>query len=419
MEADGASFKATKEEFIAGAGLPVTDGVIGHDGAMYFATGGRRGESNLWRMVYTGSESTAPQPARPAEDEVRDKLADYIRNPENANEELILEHLGSEQRTLRFMARAALERFPDKSWATKIADQKSVWARIHGTMAMARVDGNKHRELALEILGAIAWDELTTHQKINWLRATGLVFIRSGEPNEAERGKVLEKIDSSYPSEERPLNFELARMLCYLQPPGVVGRTLKLMDKSPADEPDPWQDLVERNSRYGKNIGKVMANQPPTSRIHYLYCLRAVKGPWEEGERRRAFNWFREIDSRDGGNSYSAAIAMIRKQIFENGTPEEQKLFAGEAKPPAREQKQLPPVKGPGRAWTVEEIIEVAEGNLEGRDKEDGKSMYEASLCAACHKFGNEGGAQGRNLPILPVASPWRIWRTPSWSRAR
>ncbi len=158
---------------------------------------------------------------------------------------------------------------------------------------------------------------------------------------------------------------------------------------------------MERNSRYGADIGKVMANQPPTSRIHYLYCLRAVKGPWAEGERRRAFNWFREIDSREGGNSYSAAIAMIRKQIFENGTEEEQKQFAGEAKPPAKKQKQLPPVKGPGRAWTVDGIVEITEGGLDGRDMKNGRNMFEASLCSACHKFGNEGGAQGPDLTNL------------------
>ncbi len=231
LEADGASFKATKEEFIAGAGLPVTDGAIGKDGAMYFATGGRRGESNLWRMVYADSESTEPQPGKAGENEARAKLADYIRNPENADLAFVLENLGSGERTLRFMARAALERFPDTGWAPKIAGQEAVWARILGTMAMARLDGKKHRELALEILDGIDWEKLTTHQKLNWLRATGLVFIRSGEPNEAERAKVLAKIDASYPAEQRSMNFELARMLCYLQAPGVVGRTLKLMDE--------------------------------------------------------------------------------------------------------------------------------------------------------------------------------------------
>ncbi|MFN7279380.1 MAG: PQQ-dependent sugar dehydrogenase, partial [bacterium] len=42
---NGASYTATGEEFISGSPLPLTDGTIGPDGAMYFLTGGRRLES--------------------------------------------------------------------------------------------------------------------------------------------------------------------------------------------------------------------------------------------------------------------------------------------------------------------------------------------------------------------------------------
>jgi putative heme-binding domain-containing protein len=401
LEPDGATFKTTKEEFVAGAGLPVTDGIIGNDGAFYFMTGGRRGESHLWRVVYTGKESTAPQPGKPVTDDTRAKLASYIINPETANGAIVLENLASEDRTLRFMARAALERFPDTKWAPLIAEQEKVWPRLLGTMAMARMDGEKYRDLGLKILAGTDWEKLDNHQKINWLRALGLVFIRSSEPNDAERGALLKIIDSSYPSDDRFLNFELARMLCYLQAPGVVARTLDLMDKAPAEEPPPWAALMERNSRYRQVIERMMENHPPTTQIHYLYCLRAVKGPWKKEERQRAFNWFRELESRDGGNSYAPAVAMLREQIYSNGTAEEQKLFASESKAPKKKAKPLPPVKGPGRAWTIDEIVKTAAEGLEGRDKANGKNMFEASLCSQCHIFENEGGAMGPDLSNL------------------
>ena len=398
---DGASFKAEKEEFIAGAGLPVTMGVIAKDGAFYFATGGRRGESNLWRVVYTGSESTAPQPAKPVPSSVRSKLAGFIMHPEKVDGALVLESLGSGERTIRFMAKAALERFPNTDWSSRIAGQDNAWRRILGVMAMARTDGKKHRELGLKILLDTDWAKLDTHQKLNWLRAAGLVFIRGGEPSAAEKSAVIVKIDASFPSDERFLNFELARMLCYLQAPGVVARTLKLMDEAPAEGPEPWENLVNRNSGYGKNIAAVMKNHPPTAQIHYLYCLRAVKGPWAAGERRRAFNWFREIESRTGGNSYANAIAMIRKQVFENGTEDEQKEFAGELKASAKKPAPLPQVQGPGRAWTMDEVVKTVGGDLSGRDKAKGQAMFEASLCAQCHKVGDLGGAQGPELTNL------------------
>jgi putative heme-binding domain-containing protein len=245
------------------------------------------------------------------------------------------------------------------------------------------------------------WGKLTTHQKINWLRAAGLVFIRDKGPDEAETAAVLSKIDSHYPSDERFLNFELARMLCYLQAPGVVARTLKLMDEAPAEKPEPWMALVERNSRYGSAIKKMMENHPPTAQMHYLYCLRAVKGPWAPGERRRVFNWFREIDSRSGGHSYANNMAKIRQQIYDNGTEQEKTQFAADAKAPKKKPQPLPPVQGPGRAWTIDEVVKTVGGDLSGRDKAKGKAMFEASLCSSCHKFGSEGGAQGPDLSNL------------------
>ena len=57
LQPEGSSYKATAEEFISGSPLALTDGVIGPDGALYFLTGGRRLESDLYRVRYTGDEA--------------------------------------------------------------------------------------------------------------------------------------------------------------------------------------------------------------------------------------------------------------------------------------------------------------------------------------------------------------------------
>ena len=69
LKPEGSSYTATREEFLSGAPLPLTDAVIHpQDGAMYFAIGGRKVQSGLYRVTYTGKESTAPAkiPANPA-----------------------------------------------------------------------------------------------------------------------------------------------------------------------------------------------------------------------------------------------------------------------------------------------------------------------------------------------------------------
>ena len=402
LSPDGSSFKATKEEFVAGEGLPLTDGIITKDGTMYFATGGRRITSALWRVTYVGKESSAPQQEIFAKVVERDKLAGFTINPASAKFDEIWELLGSEERTTRFMAKAALERLADTSWAAKLSTEKNPLRIINASMALARLSAKPNRDLLLGALDRIDWVKLPTQQKLNWLRAAGLVFIRSGEPTDAEKAKMLAKIDASYPSNERSLNYELARMLCYLQAPEVVGRTLDIMDKEPAPEPEPWAELISRNGQYGGSISRMMQDHPPTAQIHYLYCLRAVKGPWQAGERQRVFAWFREVESSKGGNSFGKFMIKIREQVYENGTPEEKRIYAADAKALAGNlMSDLPKIAGPGKAWTVDEVVKLAESGLEGRDKKKGEDMYRASLCAACHRFGALGGAQGPDLSNL------------------
>src|SRR6195952_419384 len=76
-EADGATYKTKGEEFISGSPLPLTDGIIGPDGAMYFLTGGRRLESDLYRVYYgdnTASNAPLAAPALSDDQKTRRKL---------------------------------------------------------------------------------------------------------------------------------------------------------------------------------------------------------------------------------------------------------------------------------------------------------------------------------------------------------
>jgi hypothetical protein len=45
---------------VTGGPLPVSDAIIGKDGAMYFTIGGRRVQSGLYRVSYKGKEDTSP-----------------------------------------------------------------------------------------------------------------------------------------------------------------------------------------------------------------------------------------------------------------------------------------------------------------------------------------------------------------------
>jgi hypothetical protein len=63
LQPHGASYRAEVEEFVGGTGLPVTDIVVGKDGAVYFAVGGRELGSAIYRVRYVGEEDVAPAAA--------------------------------------------------------------------------------------------------------------------------------------------------------------------------------------------------------------------------------------------------------------------------------------------------------------------------------------------------------------------
>ena len=387
---DRAGYLAEREELIAGKGLPLTDAIIGKDGAMYFLTGGRQVDSALWRVTYTGAESTEPV-------EYRSKKIDLMDVAAAPNA------MGSSDRITRYSARTALEHAGPKGLRALANDPKSTpWQVIGAAIGLARVGTSDHMPEVLTALDRLSWAMLDQQQKLNWLRAVGLVFARHGEPDQKARAKVLAKVDDAFPAPDLLLNRELCRLLSYLQAPGIVARTLTLMDTAgPSPAPD-WLDLAKRNDEYGATVNAMIANLPPAQVVHYVYCLRVVKGPWHGDERKRFFTWLAKLAGNRGGASYNGFIADLRKETLITCTPEERAVMENyKTAVPPNPFANLPTIKGPGHEWSVDEVVKLSEAGLAGGNKERGREIFRATLCAACHRFGGEGGSVGPDLTSL------------------
>ncbi|MDX1679264.1 MAG: c-type cytochrome [Akkermansiaceae bacterium] len=389
LSPDGSTYKAEIEEFVAGKKFPLTDAVIGKDGHMYFMTGGRKTESALWRVSYTGSETIQ---------------AVEFNNKELAlmDEKAALKALDSEDRFERFSGRVALEVKKPDAFRSILGDKGSTaWPVIEAVIGVARTGKPGDAKPLLSRITQLDWSQLGEQQKLAWLRAVALVYSRHGDQGEKARQQVLGVINPHYPSGSDTVNRELCRVLCYLQAPDVVPRTLTLMDQAgPTPTPD-WLELAKRNDRYGRTVKAMMENLPPEQVIHYAYCLRVVKGPWKPDERKRYFTWIAKLMNNKGGNSYSGFLKGIRDDALANATAEEKKqVEAMKLVVAANPFANLPPVKGPGKAWSVDEIVALSK-DLKGADLEKGKDMFRAGLCAGCHRFGGEGGAAGPDLTGL------------------
>ena len=129
--------------------------------------------------------------------------------------------------------------------------------------------------------------------------------------------------------------------------------------------------------------------------------MRVVRGPWKPGQRERYLAWIGTAANRSGGESYIGYLQGIRDDSLLNATAEERAIFPKQSLMKKADKFQnLPQPKGPGRSWSIQDMEKMG-GLLTGRDRENGRRMFDACLCSACHVIGNQGGSAGPQLNSL------------------
>ena len=202
----GSTYTAEKEEFVGRNALPLTDMTIGTDGAIYFAVGGRGGQSELYRITYTGTESTDPVDAKDtagaAERTIRRQLEAFHAPQKNpaAAIDLALKHLGHTDRFIRYAARIALEHQPVEAWQAQALASSEPRACINAALAVARQAEQPAQPDVLAALDRISVESLDKDTLLDLIRAYELAFIRLGEPTESIKQQVAEKFAPLFPA---------------------------------------------------------------------------------------------------------------------------------------------------------------------------------------------------------------------------
>jgi len=424
LEPDGATYKATKEEFVARSPLPLTDVTIGRDGAMYFTVGGRGGQSELYRVTYQGPESKAPAEARDALQADARRLrhnleALHATNSEGTGSEgaaaarQALPALASPDRFLRYAARVALEHQPLEHWQAAALAAADPRARIAGAIAVARQADRDAQPAVLAALDSIDPATLDDDVKLDLVRAYQLALIRLGEPGPEARGQIAARLGPLFPSGSFDLDRELSSLLVAVRAPGIVPKLVGMLaaptgsaglTNLAADE-DELRQLIARNAGYGGAIRASLENRGDLLQIHYAFALRTIheKDLWSLDDTKGYFSWFGRAREWAGGNSFQKFLTNIENERLA-GMTENDKLALetlGIRKPWMP--PPLPAPEGPGRPWSVADVLAAAaqpgaEGLAVGRDFEHGKTMFAAARCIVCHRYGNDGGATGPDL---------------------
>ncbi|WP_255070723.1 c-type cytochrome [Lacihabitans sp. LS3-19] len=417
LKPSGSTYSGEREEFLSGLPLPLTDGVIGSDGALYFMTGGRRLESDLYRVSYVGKENTDAIPVEPinAANALRRNLEKFHTGGPNPDAvKTAWPHLKSTDRFIRYAARLALEHQPVEEWQSLALAEKDPIASTQSLISLIRMGkGDKQNEIINALL-KINYKSLSESQKIDLLRAYELAFLRMGMPTEANKAKIVASLNPSYPGETAELNRMLSKVLLYLDAPGAIQKTLTLMKlkSEPGSNANMLEsatnssDLILRSTQYGGDIANTLANLPPMQQTYYANVLSMAKKGWTPAQRETYFKWFNNAFSYKGGNSYVGFIDRSRKLALKN-VPEDKKSYfdklSGAELLSSNGNNLVSSAypKGPGRNWRVENGLPILEKGLTDRDFEQGKAMFAATTCKACHTMRGEGGATGPDLTQL------------------
>ncbi|HMO14738.1 MAG TPA: c-type cytochrome [Pirellulaceae bacterium] len=371
----GSSYTATFERFCAAPALPVADIVANpHDGCLYFVTGGRRMQSALYRIRATlPNENVQTQlPVLTNAMQQRRELETWHRPNAAVDYSKVWKALqADDDRHLRFAARTVLEHQPIAGWI-ELEHTHSANTKIELATAVARLNETSRLDTMLELLGNIEWNELREQQKLELLRAYGLLLIRLDHGGVRVKKAINQRFGRFYPSHAPFIDQELSRLLSATVPNDFVATTVQLLTAAPTQE----------------------------EAIHYALCLSHVEEGWTPALRQTYFQWFFDAASARGGNSLIGFINNIRKEAIDRlDDVAKAELAELITKTPALVDpyaglKARPLVK----KWQVDEVLHAIQDEIEHADQENGEKMFSLAQCYACHRLRGAGGFVGPDL---------------------
>jgi len=406
MEEDGSSYRGATREFLTGSPLNIAAMRFGPDGHMYFLVGGRNTASKLYRVRHTGPKDAGVPRRLLANQGLRDqRRALEAYHGSNVGGAVAVAaawpYLAHDDRALRYAARLAIECQDRALWQEKALAETEPRAAIHALIALARHGEPALASRALARLCALPFETLARDDRLALLRAVSLCLLRLGPIAPADAGAVIARLEPFYPAHDERLDNEISRVLGHLGAPTVVGKTLALMDATTTKALAYDAALLARHE-YGDAILKAMANTPNVQNIHFAAAIRRVQAGWTLADRKRYFGWLNDTLQKDGGKSFAGYVRAIREDAIAHLPPADAAAVSWLLGDVAKvDLGTLPTPKGPAGGWTTDTALALFADELAGRNHDNGKRMFAAGRCVACHRFRGEGGYAGPDLGSL------------------
>ncbi len=366
LETRGASYGGSSEVFLKGRPLNVTGLEFGPDGAMYFTTGGRRTQSGLYRVTWTGAAGVA-----------RVKSESSVAPKGARAQKPVWIRLDDPDHWIRYAARVELENLPLTQWSAQALDEPKPTAALTAMLALSRVGDSSWQQKIVSRVNTLSTPLLNVDQQLLAIRTMGICFIRMGHPDTSTAQRALEIWEPQYPARDARVNQSLCELLVYLGSTNVVQKTIPLLGTAATQE----------------------------EKFHYLFTLRLVTNGWSISARKTYFEWLgRARTEFIGANMLPTALNYIRADA-------ESTLSAGErlelsATLTALNKPAIPVASTNAprqfvKDWTMADLESVLSQVSPRRNIVRGKTLFEEAGCVQCHRFGSEGGFIGPDLTAV------------------
>lgn len=373
MSSNGSSYRATKEKFCSAPALPVTDLVINPvDGAMYFLVGGRRSQSALYRVTYTGDKSvvSVAYPDLDSSVAVRRKLESFHTPDAVVDWSMVWDRLADPDRMIRYAARTAMELQDFDKWQDPFSATQP--QRVLELMtAVARCGDEQSQAKVIKQLAVLDWNQLSKDQRLHLIRVYGLTLCRLGKPTESTQTSIR-RLAQYFPVNDEQLDRELAKLLV----------------------------AVKADEATAKIVDKLLMPSAQEPQIAYAMILSDAQTGWDNALREKYFRWFVESAKTKGGNSFGGYISNIKKYAVDKLSNQEKEALSEvlalkpEVSDPYADLKARPVVK----KWAMGDFFDYENTVFVNRDLENGKKMFALATCYKCHRMEGQGGIVGPDL---------------------
>ena len=375
---DGAGFRATPEAIVTSVPLPVTAICVNPtDGALYFATGGRRTQSAIYRLTWTGDPALATQPAPPLPTPPpaiaqRSALEAFHGRADPAALAAVWPALSHADPIVRRSARTALEAQPVATWAERALSETAPRPALAALLALARVDAATHQSKLLVALRRHFTPTLEPALRNEALRILSLTLIRGGEISPAQRATWATLLSPLFPAANPTRDATLLELLVFLRAPEAIVRGFTALEGAVTHE----------------------------AQLDLVRSLRARLSEWTPAQRTRYLAWLHGTGDWRGGSSFTLLLKELRTEAVASA-PEAARaaLETSLAATLASARITIPNTsRTTSHPWTVAELTTLVAKSARTRDVVRGRRVFAAAGCFACHTCNGEGGALGPDL---------------------